>query len=213
MLITNNAIIGDGPIGNKTKCIYLDDGTSNTQVTKNLCAAGGGGSGGSFGVFIHAGMNDVVTNNTLDVANGAYAVGYQTRSGTNTALTPMSGNVFDNNSIYGSTNPLVWISGTATDPGLPPTPLVVANNRGTAGAINPQSLLNGQGPLPTACYTTAPGGPPPGPPTPCIPSGGPTPVVWSGPPPVNPTGPPAMWDQAPPSTWNGPPPVIVSCVP
>jgi hypothetical protein len=216
--VTGNAIFGDGPAANKTKCIYLDDGTSNVSVTQNICAASGAGSAGTFGVFIHAGVNNDVAGNTFEVANGTYAAGYQTRSGANTALTNMSGNQFKNNTIYSSGGGpvnLVWVAGTTLDPGPPPNPLMVQGTHyALSSGLNAPGLLTDQGPSPSACYSTPPPGPlPPGPPTPCIPSGGPTPVIWSGPPPVNPTGPPAAWDQAPPNVWSGPPPVVVSCVP
>jgi hypothetical protein len=97
--IANNAIIGDGPVANKTKCIYLDDGTSNVAITQNVCAASADESGGTFNVFIHGGMNNVVAGNTFQVSPGGYAVGYQTRTGTNTRLTDMGGNQFKNNQI------------------------------------------------------------------------------------------------------------------
>jgi hypothetical protein len=214
--ITGNAIIGDGPTANKTKCIYLDDGTSNVSVTQNMCAASADASGGTFNVFIHGGMNNVVAGNTFQVSPGGYAVGYQTRTGTNTRLTDMGGNQFKNNTIYspgGGPVNLVWVSGTTLDPGPPPNPLAVQDTHyASSSGLNAAGLLTNQGPLPSACYTTpAPG--PPGPPTPCMPSGGPTPVIWSGPPPVNPTAPPVSWNQAPPNAWSGPPPVVVSCVP
>ena len=125
VLVQDNAVIGDGPVGNKTKCIYLDDGTSNVTITGNLCAASSTASPGAYNVFIHAGVNNVVTGNTFEVVNGAHVVGYQTRSNTSTVLTNMSGNVFKNNTIYTPDSwpsPFFWINGG------PPTPLAVSGN-------------------------------------------------------------------------------------
>jgi hypothetical protein len=193
--ITDNAVIGDGPAANKTKCIYLDDGTSNVAVTQNICAASGTGSAGTFGVFIHAGQNNIVADNSFEITNGTYAIGYQARSGANTKLTNMSGNQFKNNNVYTPNGvapaSLVWVAGTSMDPGAPPSPLAVMDTHySSSNGLNVSSLLTDQGPLPSACYTTAPGAPPP--PPPCtIPAGMPTPVIWNGPPP----------------SWNGPPPV------
>jgi hypothetical protein len=183
--ITDNAVLGDGPAANKTKCIYLDDGTSNVAVTQNICAASGGDSAGSFGVFIHAGVNNIVAGNTLEIANGTYAAGYQTRSGANTRLTDMSGNQFKNNTVYtpdGATpGNLVWVAGTSMDPGPPPNALAVQDTHYlSSNGVNVSSLLTDQGPLPSACYSTPPTAPippgapnPPNPlgPTPCFPAG------------------------------------------
>jgi hypothetical protein len=206
--VTGNALIGDGPAANKTKCVYLDDGTSNVSVTQNICAASGAGSAGTFGVFIHAGQNNTVADNTLEVASGTYAVGYQTRSGSNTVLTDMSGNQFKNNTIYSpngaSPGTLIWVAGTSMDPGPPPNPLAVQDTHYLSSAgLNVSSLLTDQGPLPTACYSTPPPGAPP--PTPGLPGGSscpvpagmPTPVNWNGPPPVAPYMPPVAAYQPP----------------
>ena len=64
-------------------------------------------------MFIHGGQNNDVADNTFEVGPGTYAAGYQTRTGTNTALTGMAGNQFKNNNIYspGGVAPatLVWV--------------------------------------------------------------------------------------------------------
>ena len=145
--ILNNAVIGNGPISNRDKCIYLDDGTSNVTVTGNLCA------GGMFGVFFHGGSNNVATGNFLEAGNGTYAGAFQTEEAAGfswgTSM-PMTGNVLANNTIHAL-------------PGTPPQALYkFIEMNGAAMPNTPGNILSSapmklplqasRGPLPSSCF-------------------------------------------------------------
>jgi hypothetical protein len=64
IIVSHNNVFGNGSATHATKCIYLDDGTSYITVTGNICAPNGGGTGpGTYGLFIHGGNNNSITNN------------------------------------------------------------------------------------------------------------------------------------------------------
>jgi hypothetical protein len=145
--VLNNAVVGNGPISNRDKCIYLDDGTSNVTVTGNLCA------GGMFGVFFHGGSNNVATGNFLQAGNGTYAGAFQTKEAAGFSWgtsTPMTGNVLANNTIH-------------APPGTPPRALyrfiemsraAMPNTPGHVLSSAPMNmpLQASLGPLPSNCF-------------------------------------------------------------
>jgi len=92
--ITNNVIdgYGSGSMSDQTKGIYLDDGTSNVQITGNLLY----GTAGEWGMQFHGGSNDVVQNNVFALQSGEKLALYQSVSGG----TSMTGNDFQNNIVY-----------------------------------------------------------------------------------------------------------------
>jgi hypothetical protein len=148
--ILNNAILGNGPISNRDKCIYLDDGTSNVTVSGNFCA------GGMFGVFFHGGSNNVATGNFLQAGNGSYAAAFQPEAGGFEwgAHTPMTGNALANNTIYAppgtsarSLYRFIEMSGEA----------MPKNSGNILSAATPRMPQRSSlGPLPNRCFSAPP---------------------------------------------------------
>lgn len=95
--ITSNSIDGNGTTTQSTKCIYLDDQTSNVTVTGNI-----GRNCGQYGIQYHGGDHNVVTGNIFDLSNGAKLGLYQDDLDPGLSLPNygMSGNTFKQNIVY-----------------------------------------------------------------------------------------------------------------
>ena len=95
---TNNLVYGNGGgvTNNQSKCVYLDSSASYVTVTGNICAGGVG----AYGLQIHNGDHNVVSNNIFDLTGGSQLGFYQV----DPTVTDygMAGNTFQKNLVYSS---------------------------------------------------------------------------------------------------------------
>jgi hypothetical protein len=140
--ITNNYIRDYGQsYTDNSRCIYLDNNTSNADVESNICTGIG-----SVGVFMHGGINDVVVNNIDDMtgaATGGFVMAYQTSGSPST--TPMTGNIFTNNTIImnAATAPAAGVAYPFIGAAAPGNPVVWGNAYYNYGVGSLTSWING----------------------------------------------------------------------
>jgi hypothetical protein len=106
--ITNNHIFAKGGLNyltNQTKAIYLDEGTSNTLVSRNIV----GSKTGEYPAIVTNGTNDTVINNIFDISSGGQFIVGGTAS---------TGSSFTHNIIYssGSFPGTLWVINSSTLP-------------------------------------------------------------------------------------------------
>lgn len=135
MQIAHNYIRDGYATRGGSRGIYIDDGTSNVQVTGNIVS----------GIMLyenqlHGGSNDSWTGNIIDLENNTVAPiqFYQ-----NDDTSSMTNNTFSNNIIVASMNGsrgAGYLAGNSPAGNPPPAPLAISNNAywnyGTGGNLN-----------------------------------------------------------------------------